>query len=114
MVGLEELCLARRLDSLRDELPEDVRTDPYLVAALGPPVLPDGELAIRRYWMDEARSAEAQGDHALAYQHYYHAGWDYYVHDDIDDVLAALVRSAEAAGFDALHRIALHHRASMP
>jgi hypothetical protein len=67
---------------------------------------------VRAYWLRKAEEAAAQGDHGRAYQCYYRAGWDDYVADDIGHVLDGLVRSAEAAGYTTLCRLAERHRAS--
>jgi hypothetical protein len=50
------------------------------------------------------------GRYELAYRCYYHAGWDLPVQNEIEEVLERLEGVAIKAGYDALARLARHHR----
>ncbi len=100
---------AQRLHGLRAHWPADLVRHEYLQAALGRDGTGNRPGDLRAYWMGVAGKAESSGDYARAYQSYYAAGWDQLVYDDMDQVLQGLVRTAEGAGFRALHRIAQLH-----
>ena len=112
MVKVEHDFVVKRLGELRGHLPRESRDDPYLQAALAPRTPETFPSSIRGYWMGQAEEAEQRGQHDQAYRCYYSAGWDDFVANDMDVVLDGLVRTAEAAGYSALHCIARHHRAS--
>jgi hypothetical protein len=68
---------------------------------------------LRTFWLARGEQAEADGRFADAYRAYFRAGWDDYFTNDMDDILDRLVRTAEAAGFVALARIARLHRSNL-
>lgn len=105
--------LLDRLRILRDHWPDVLATQGYVAAALDGNAASSLSARVRDYWMHRAEEAEAAGDPARAYRHYFAAGWDLLVYDDMEQVLAGLVRTSEAAGFDSLHLIARHHLACL-
>jgi hypothetical protein len=102
-----------RLRHLQSESDAHNTTDPYLEAALAPITDSTWPSNLRHFWMREAQNAEERGDHDRAYRCYYSAGWDDFMSDDMEQVLDGLVRSADAAGYTALSRIAKHHLTSL-
>ena len=65
---------------------------------------------LRDYWLGRTEEAAQRGEHALAYQHLYAAGWDDYFSNDIDVILTRLITAAENAGSPALAALAKWHR----
>lgn len=110
---IEPSFVLERLGQLRNHVPDNALTDPYLQAALQTRTPHTFPFSIRRYWLREAEAAEQRGHHDRAYECYYNAGWDDLVFDDMPRVLEGLLRSAEAAGFTTLARVAAHHLASL-
>jgi hypothetical protein len=101
--------MVERLSVLRAELPESVLEDGYLQAALAARSCSECSSAIRDYWIEQGEEAETQGHHDQAYWCYYNAGWDILVFDYIPTILPRLLRTAEAAGWPALGRLAELH-----
>ncbi len=90
----------RRLAELKQFSTSDaVRT--YLTAAMSR----DG---VHDHFLELARSAEADGKHAQAYECFYRAGWDCFSAND-HELLQSLERTANAAGWAALCAIARLH-----
>lgn len=110
---VEKGFIVQRLGELRDHLSNDGAADPYLQAAEVPSMPETISSGIRHYWMQRAESAAEAGQYDRAYQCYYSAGWDDHFMDDIDRVLDGLIRSAEAAGYTTLCRLAKLHLASL-
>lgn len=100
----------RRLDELRDHVSSDSINDSYFQATQVDVGVPS---RIRQYWLQKAEQAAARGEHDLAYQCYYNAGWDDYAANDMQQILEGLVKTAEGAGYLALSRIAKLHLASL-
>ncbi|MCA9094558.1 MAG: hypothetical protein KDA68_13795 [Planctomycetaceae bacterium] len=111
--GQKRKFVVDRLMDLSDSLPEDVLENDYFRAVAGSKHSKGFFDCVRRYWSERGESAEREGRYSDAYQSYYVAGWDMLVLDDIEEILDALARNAQAAGFQALASIAIQHRKSM-
>lgn len=74
-------------------------------------VRPDPSGAVRNYWMERGRRLLKAGDGPGAYESFYRAGWDWYFTNDMDEVLAHLVKAADLAGSKALAALARLHQA---
>ena len=92
------------LNTLNPQLPETKRDYLQLFFSRNPPK------SVRDYWTKHAEAAEMNGRYELAYRCYYHAGWDLPVQNEIEGVLERLEGVAIKAGYDALARLARHHR----
>jgi hypothetical protein len=105
---------AARLHALRDHLAPADHEDPYLQVFWqnDPESL---RARVRDYWVAEAHKAEARGDQAQAYQHYYAAGWDCGLQfvRSYGELLERLAHSADQAGSPALAKIARIHLEQM-
>ena len=99
---------AQRLLTMADQLPQDSADSAYIRAATSRDLY-----SISEYWRSEAGSAEDSGAADRAYDCWYHAGWDEYAFDDMQAVLDGLVRTAKAAGYTALYKLAEHHKRTL-
>lgn len=113
MARVEHGFAAQRLGELKDHLSSASMAEPKVQAALAPRTPDSFPSSIRCYWIRQAEEAAARGEHDRAYRCYYSAGWDDYITNDMDRVLDGLVRSAEAAGYTTLCRLAKLHLASL-
>jgi hypothetical protein len=113
MARVEHGLVVERLGELKDHLSTASMADPNVQAALAPRTPDSFPSTIRCYWIRQAEEAAARGEHDRSYRCYYSAGWDDYITNDMDRVLDGLARSAEAAGYTTLCRLATLHLASL-
>jgi hypothetical protein len=106
---------AARLFLLRDQLPDHVRSDPYLQ------IFWENDSAtlrnrVRDYWFASAAAAERRQHWIEAYRCYYAAGWDCGLNQiaAYADILDRLATTAERAGAAALSAVAALHRRHLP
>ncbi len=102
-----------RLEALHEDKPGLAKTDDYLKAALQSPYYENDIFPVREHWLASARELESNGEHQLAFQAYYAAGWDEAVTNDMEIILERLVFNAEAGGASGLANIARLHSASL-
>ena len=92
---------------------KDAAVQEYLTAADAEESKANFGVPVRDFWRNRVKTHESAGDHRLAYEACYAAGWDDMVANGMECILERLVHYAQAAESAGLASLAGHHLASM-